>query len=119
LDEAEQHRAIAGDLGNLLTALVALFRPLFKLRHNHRQQLHDNRRIDIGGDAHREHRELTERASRKKIEETEQIALVEELFDHGGVYARHGNMSTCAEDKKHRQREHDFLPELGNLDYIR
>ncbi len=72
-------------------------------------------RVDVRRDAHREDGELTERTTGKKVQETEQIAVCEELLDCSRINSRDGDVRPYPEDGEHNQREDDLLAKFGYL----
>ena len=64
-------RHVARDLRDLALPGLALLLPLLDLGDDALQQLHDDRRRDVGHDAQREDRELLQRAAREEAEKTE------------------------------------------------
>ena len=115
LEEGEHDGQIARDLRRLLVPLLAFLRPLLEGRDDDIEELDDNGRIDVRRDAHREDGELTERTTGKKVQETEQIAVCEELLDRGRINSRDGDVRPHPEDGEHDQREDDLLAKFGYL----
>lgn len=51
----------------------------------------------------------------KKVQETEQIAVCEELLDRGRINSRDGDVRPHPEDGEHDQREDDLPAKFGYL----
>ena len=75
LDGGQDHRAVAGVLGDALAADLALLLHLLERRDHDGEELQDDGGRHVGHDAEREDGELLERAAREQVEEAEQAAL--------------------------------------------
>ena len=74
LERGQQHGAISGILVDLLASRLALFFHRLEIGRNRGQQLHDNRRRNIGHDAQREDRHAAKGATGEHIEDRQQAA---------------------------------------------
>jgi hypothetical protein len=109
LEEGEDDGAVAGVLGDLLVALLALLLQGLDRGDHHREQLHDDRRADVGHDAQREDRELLECTSGEDVEERERSTREprEGVADDVGIDARRRYLGTHAVDREHPEGEED------------
>ena len=121
LDRAEQHRQIARPLGNFLAPQFSLFLQLGQRLIDHSQQLQNDGRSNVGHDAQGENGQAAELAAGKKIDETQQAALVllEELLQLVRIHSRGGNVSTEAVDRQQPKREQNALAQVGNTKDVR
>ena len=74
LHERQRDGEVAGPLGDLLLAGLAFVLPLFELGDHDAEQLHDDRRGDVGHDPEREHRAACQRPSGEQVEEADRAA---------------------------------------------
>ena len=114
LDDRKHDGAVARVLRDLLAADVAFLGQPFQVGEDHRQELQDDRRADIGHDAQREDRELLQRAPGEQVEQAEDrpLDLGEERRQPLAVNARSGYGHADAIDRQHRQGEQDPSPQL-------
>jgi hypothetical protein len=83
------------------------------LRNGDREQLHDDGGVDVGHDAHRDDRELPQRAAGKDVDHPEQ-AVPDEFF-HGLVVDAGGrDVERKHVDREHRENELNPLPQFGH-----
>ncbi len=91
LQQCQGHREVAGVLRHLGLAGLAFLAQLFEPRDDHGQQLHDDAGGDVGHDAHREDRQLEQRAAREQVDQRVDLRrvtaldLLDALLDVGGV----------------------------------
>lgn len=97
----------------------AFLTPLLERRNDDIQKLNDDRRIDVRCDAHGKDGKLAECTTGKQIEQSEEVAVLEERLKRRRVNAGDWDMRSHPEDGKHHQCEDDFLPELRNLEDVR
>ena len=113
LDESQDHGHVPCPLGDhLATRLPFLLQRLQFWDHNG-EQLHDDRRRDVGNDPQGEHRELFEGATREQVEQTvdsTRLLLGLEQSNSVQVDAWHRNGGAKAVDTEHGEREEDLRP---------
>ena len=111
LEQREAQRAVTRDLGELAPAGLAFLAVFHPLRHHHRHHLHDDRRGDVGHDAHGEDGQALERAAREHVHDAEDgLGVVPEEAGHAlGVDARHGNVRADAIDDQTADQEQQAL----------
>ena len=92
---------------DLVAPGLALFAELLQIRPDHRQQLQNNRRGDVGHDAQREDGQLAEVTAREHVHEAQNPPLLalEHAQQRFGVDARRRNMTADPVDRKHGERE--------------
>ena len=97
-----------------------------KFRNDRRQQLHHDRRADVGHDAERKNCAILQRAAAEKIEERRDIAAgfsVSErpkpLLDDGLIDARGRDGGAKAHDHDHGEREQDPPAKFRYFDVFR
>ena len=117
LEEREPERRVARVLRDLAPAGFAFLLQRLERRHDHRAQLHDDRRRDVRHDAEREDREARQRAAREHVEQAEDAALLraEQLVEHGRVDARHRDVRPDPVDDERAQQEPQPPLQIGVL----
>ena len=109
LNRAEHDRQPTRVLANLLTAFLAAFlRHLFELRHHDRHELHDDRRVDVGRDAHRDDGKLLQRATRQEAEQVIERAALQHALPRFLVYV--GQLHVDHEDEPRKREENEENP---------
>src|SRR5262249_48455172 len=120
LDDGEDDGAVAGPLGDLAPAHLALFRELFQGRDDDRQQLEDDAAADVRHDAEREDRELLQRAAGEEVEKIEESAAgLDRLLHHHPVDAGGGDEHADAVDGQQAEREGEPLAQLLDAEQVR
>jgi len=120
---AEHEREVAGRLGELLAADVALARHLLQRRDDRRHELDDDAGVDVGPDRERADGAVGERAAGEEVGHAEQAAAlggvaaqqVRQFRDAGGVEAGRGDDGDEAAEQDQAQREENAGAELGDL----
>ena len=115
LEKAEADGDIAGDLRDLLAALFALLVQLLQLGDGDGEQLHDDRGVDVGRDAHGHDRVVGKVRAGHLVDEAQKREAFDRVLNHGGVNARGGDEAQHAVDQQHEQRVEDLLAQLGDL----
>ncbi len=85
---------------------------------DHRHQLHDDRGVDVGIQAHRDDAEARKRAAREEAEEPEQSLRVEELAECNLARSGNRHVGEEADQKQDGAGEEDLVPELGQANRI-
>ncbi|MPN46386.1 hypothetical protein SDC9_193972 [bioreactor metagenome] len=80
--------------------------------------MQDDRRVDVGRNAHREDRELAERTTREQIEEAKDVVVGDGAFEEFGVHTRNRNKATEPVDHDQRKRDDDLLTNLLDLERV-
>ena len=120
-DDADGHDAAqrdgdhAGDLRDLLAALLAFLLQALQCRDGNAEQLHDDGRGDVGRDAHRKDREVGEVLAIDEVEHAQQGDVVHLLGDVLDVDAGDRDDRADAVDQEHDQRVDDLLAEILHL----
>src|SRR5579863_692906 len=113
LNRAEHDGQPARVLADLFAAFLAAFlRHLFELRHHDRHELHDDRGVDIRGDAHRNDGELLQRAARQEAEQVIERAALQHVLPRYLVYVRQLHVDHEDEPRKSEEHEENPLPDL-------
>ncbi|MPL95824.1 hypothetical protein SDC9_41996 [bioreactor metagenome] len=117
LEGGKTHRGVAGDLVDLLAALLAFLLHLLERRHQRGQQLHDDRGRDIGHDAEREDAHAAKRAAGEHRQHAAdaRARLVHELAQCVRINAGHRDVGAKPVDNEEADGEVDALPQLGGL----
>ena len=115
LNEAEDNRHVTGDLRDLLLALFAFLLHLLQLRDCHAEQLHDNRGVDVGGNAHRHDVILRQVGAGHRLHELQQRIAVQERLNVLGVDARRRNEAQESENQQHHQGVENLFTDLRDL----
>src|SRR5690606_543542 len=121
LDEREDDRQVPGPLGDHLPARLTLFLERLETRDDHGEQLHDDRRGDVGDDSQREHRELLQGATREQVEQTvDATGRLKALPQPHGleVDARDRDGGAEAVHGEHGKREQDLGPEVRDPEHV-
>lgn len=93
--------------------------PLLQSRENDSEELNDNGGVDIRGDTHRKDGKLAQGTAGEQVHESEQVALVKELLNYGGVYSRYRDVSSQPEYREHNEGKYYLFPELRYLVDVR
>ncbi|MBS1226103.1 MAG: hypothetical protein H6R32_37 [Candidatus Aminicenantes bacterium] len=120
LDEADDDRAVAGVLGDLLAAQLALLGQALEIGPDDRQQLEDDRRRDVGHDAQGEDGHPGHVPAGEQVDEAEQGALLAlpELGQGRRAQARVGDDAADPVDREEQEGEDDPLAQLGDAEDI-
>src|SRR5579862_4141790 len=114
LQRAENDGQVARPLRNLLAPKLAFFLQFCQRLIDHRQQLQNDRRRDVGHDAQRKNRQTAQLSARKQINETEERTpvLIKELREFVGVDARRRDVTAQPIHRQHGQREENALAQI-------
>ena len=118
LQERNGDREVAGPLRGLPLPDGSLFLPLLELRDHDREDLHDDRRRDVGHDAQREERELRECLTAEQCQEGEDATLLGLLLDRVDrvlIDAGRREVRTQPIDRQHEDREQDLVAKVRHL----
>ena len=113
LDHRDGNSQVSGPLRYLALTHCALLLPLFDLGYDHTEDLHDDRRGDVGHYPQREDRELGERAAREELHVGQDSALVgtvSQRLDCFDVDTGCGDERPQAIERDHRQGEENLHP---------
>ena len=105
---------------------AAIFaRQAAQLRNHRRQQLHHDRRADVGHDAERKDRAVLQRAAAEQIEERGDTAALlfgersaKPFLQNGLVDARRRDRGAETDDDDDRERKQNPPPQLRNFDRV-
>ena len=117
LKHRQKHCAVTGVLVQLLAALIAFFLQLFKLRHHRRQQLHDDRRRDIGHDPQRKNAHPADRTTGEHVQNAAdaRARIFHELAQLGAINAGNRNVGAKTVDHQQTNGEKYPLAKIGGL----
>ena len=118
LQERNGDREVTGPLRGLPLPDGSLFLPLLELRDHDREDLHDDRRRDVGHDAQREERELRECLTAEQCQEGEDATLLGLLLDRVDrvlIDAGRREVRTQPIDRQHEDREQDLVAKVRHL----
>ena len=117
LHRGQADRAVAGVLVDLLSPGLAFLLQLLQRRRDGGEQLHDNRRRDVGHDRQREDRHAPQRAAGEHVEHAEHALrlLLEDAVQGDRIDPRHRDVGAQAVDHQRGQREPDPLLQLRRL----
>ena len=121
LREREPDRQVAGVLGDASLADLAFLGELFQRRHDHLQQLQDDRGGDVGHDPEREQRDPRQAAAGEQVQVAEDPRAAElllDVVDGREVDARHGHVRAEAVDQEHRRGEAELLADVRYLERV-
>lgn len=118
LDQCQDNRAVPRDLLDLIAAFLIVLCPLFKSRNDGCQQLHDDRRVDVRRDAHGQNGELAQCPAGEQVQESEQVAAAEEIFNDRRIHTRYGDMDAESENDEHDESEDCPFPEFRDVQYV-
>ena len=120
LDEADADRAVAGVLGDLLAAELALLRQALEVGPDDGQQLEDDRGRDVGHDAQGEDGHPGHVPAGEEVDEAEQGPLLRlpELLQGGRVEAGVRDLPADPVDREQEEGEDDPLPQLGDAEDV-
>jgi hypothetical protein len=115
LERRKGDRAVARVLRELAAARLAFLAQRLQARHDHAHHLHDDRRGDVGHDAHGEDRQPLQRAAREHVEHAQDGALLvlEEPRERHRVDARHRDERADAVNHQRADEEQEPAPQLG------
>ena len=117
LDEAQEHRSVAGVLGDLLPSGLPFLRKPLQMGNHDREQLKDDRGTDIGHDPQGENGQALESAPGEHVDEAEESPLG--LGEEGGqgvrVDPRRGDVDPDAIDGQEQKSDEDPLLQLWNF----
>ncbi len=121
LDDAEEHRSVAGVLVDLALARLALLTELLEGLHDHRHQRENDARRDVGHDVERKDRHLLQRTTAEQVEHAEEATglALHDLLQHVPVHTGRGDEDTDPVDGQHPQGEEDAAPKLRDLCDVR
>jgi hypothetical protein len=88
--------------------LAAFLRHLLELRHHDRHELHDDRRVDVRGDAHRNDRKLLQRTTRQEAEQVIERAALQYALPRFLVHV--GQLHVDHEDEPREREENEENP---------
>jgi hypothetical protein len=117
LREREADREVARVLRDPRLPDLALLLQLLERRHDHRQQLQDDRRRDVRHDPEREQRDPRQPAAAERVQQVEDAAAAElalDLVDGLDVDARHRDVRAEPVERQKQRREGELLADLGN-----
>src|SRR6476469_383054 len=120
LQDREADRQVAGVLRQLALPRLALLLERLETRDDHREQLDDDARRDVGHDPQREHRQLEQRTTAEEVGEVEEPALVAGLALAGLETVLHqavadaGRRDVRSETEQHddAEREEQLLAQV-------
>ena len=116
LDEGQDHRQVAGPLGDLALPDRSLGLPLLQLRHGDGEDLDDDRRRDVGQDAETEQVQHTAVAGEQgQVAEDATLRVVDlqtEVLDTGEADAGSRDLNPEPVDDEDEDREQDLVPQL-------
>ena len=121
LGEREDDGEVARVLRDLLLADLALLLEALERRHDHRQQLQDDRGRDVGHDPQREQRQPREAPAREQVEEAEDVGpgeVVLQRLDRVDVDARGRDVGAEAVERQHRRREQQLAADLRDREGV-
>ena len=122
LQQADAHRHVAGGLGDLALPDGAHLLPLLDAGNDHAEDLHDDRRRDVGQDAEREDGELRQGTTGEQAEERKRSAfLVGAVSQHLNcvdVDARRRDVGPDAVQHEHGQRERDLVSQVFDPEHV-
>src|SRR5208283_5390541 len=112
---------VARPLGDFLAPELALFLQLGQRLVDHRQQLQNDGRGNVGHDAQGENRETAQLPAGKQVHKPEEAAavLLEKLRQLVGIHAGRGNVPTNAVNKQQSQGEQDAPAQVRNAENVR
>ena len=126
-DVADRLRGREGDgevarvLRDLLLADLALLGEALERRHDHRQELQDDRGGDVGHDPQREQRQALEAAAREEVEEAEDVRAREVLLqrlERVDVDAGRRDVGAEPVEQQHRRRECELAPDFRDAEGV-
>ena len=115
LEKAEADGDIAGDLRDLLAAFLALLVHLLQFGDGNGEQLHDDRGVDVGRDAHGHDRVVGKIRAGHLVDEAEQREALQGAGDDRSINARRGDEAQNAVDEQHEERVEYLLAQLRDL----
>ena len=119
LEDREADGEVARPLRHLLEPDLALFLPGLELGDHDRQELHDDRRGDVGHDPEGEHRELGECAAGEEVEQAEHAAVdARQAPGRLDVDPGHRYVGAQAVDGDDEQREQQLFAKVRNLESV-
>src|SRR6476659_5595963 len=121
LREGQHDGQIARVLRDLLLADLALLLEPLERRHDHREQLQDDRGRDVGHDPQREQGQAGEAPAGEEVEEAEDVRssdAVEAVLHRIRVDARRGDVGTEPVERQDPRREEQLLPDLLNAEGV-
>jgi hypothetical protein len=115
LQDRQPDGDVSGDLLDPLAAGLAFLLELLQPGDHHAEQLHDDRRGDVGHDAQREDGELGQRPAREQVDQREGAVVlgaraVQEGVDGLEVHSGDRQVGAQAVDRDDPQREEDLAP---------
>src|SRR5208337_4672178 len=121
LHRAQDDGDVARPLGDFLAPELALFLQLGQRLVDHRQQLQNDGRGNVGHDAQGENRETAQLPAGKQVHKPEEAAavLLEKLRQLVGIHAGRGNVPTNAVNKQQSQGEQDAPAQVRNAENVR
>ena len=115
LREGQADREVARVLRDARLADLALLLELLQRGDDHREQLQDDARRDVGHDPEREERDAAQPAARERVQQVEDASPAERLLgvlDRLDVDAGNRDMGADAVERKQQRREGELLADL-------
>jgi hypothetical protein len=120
LDEADDDRAVAGVLGDLLPPELAFLAQPLEVRPDDLEELEDDRGADVGHDAQGEDRHPGHVPAREHVDEAQDRSRLglPEFLEGVGRDAGVGDLAAGPVDGQQGEGEDDPLPQLGDAEDV-